>query len=54
MIQILPVVADGIDEAEEEAVPMNRIEKQLPTAASKIAVPFDKKLNVKKVANNSK
>jgi hypothetical protein len=40
MIKILPVVADGIDEVEEEAEPMNRIELQLPTAASKIVVPF--------------
>ncbi len=47
MIKI-PVVADGIDEVEEEAEPMNRIEQQLPTAASKIAVSFDNKLNALK------
>jgi len=38
----IPVVADGIGEVEEEAEPMNHIEQQLPTAASKVTVPLQR------------
>ena len=37
------MVADGIDGVEQEAEPMNHTEQQLPTTASKITAPLQKK-----------